>query len=158
MADGLHEVGLAEGGGPVDEEGIVDGTGRLGDGAGGGMGEAVAGADDELLERVLGVEVGPRGDAGAGGGPGRRMGGGCGFRGRGGPGLLVRSLHDILDARVGWDADGTEGVLDETPVVGADPVAEEVVAQAEDENVLGVARRPDVGNPSVVGVLAKDLL
>jgi hypothetical protein len=47
LADGLHEVGLAEADAAVDEEGIVSAGGRLGDGEGGGMGELVVHADDE---------------------------------------------------------------------------------------------------------------
>ena len=61
MADGVHEVGLAQARPAVDVEGVV-GLGRiLGHGHGGGVGELVAAADDEVLEGVIGVEVGIEG-------------------------------------------------------------------------------------------------
>ena len=58
VADGMEEVGLAEAGRGVEEEGVVGLAGELGDGEGGGVGQAVALADDELLESVAGVELG----------------------------------------------------------------------------------------------------
>ena len=57
VADGVHQVRLAESDAAVDEERVVGLRGDLGDGAGGGVGELVRGADDEALEGVLGVEV-----------------------------------------------------------------------------------------------------
>ena len=56
MADGLHQVGLAEPGGAVDEERVVGLAGRLGDGVRGGGGELVRLADDEGVEGVALVE------------------------------------------------------------------------------------------------------
>ena len=52
MGDRLHQVRLAESGVAVDEERVVDLPGRLGDGVGGGGGELVRLADDEVVERV----------------------------------------------------------------------------------------------------------
>ncbi len=48
-------MGLADAGGAADEQRVVGLRGHLGDGQGGGVGEAVAVADDELLEGELGV-------------------------------------------------------------------------------------------------------
>jgi hypothetical protein len=59
VADGVEQVRLAQPGLPVDEEWVVGLRGRLGDGDRGRVGEPVARADDERLERVLRVE--PRG-------------------------------------------------------------------------------------------------
>ena len=56
VADGLHEVGLAEADAAVDEEGVIDARAGFGDGLGGGMGEAVGLADDEIVEGVVAVE------------------------------------------------------------------------------------------------------
>jgi hypothetical protein len=42
----------------VEKEGVIRLAGGLGDGQGGGVGEAVAGADDEALEGVVGVDGG----------------------------------------------------------------------------------------------------
>src|SRR5690606_18956669 len=47
VADGIEEVGLAQAGRAVDEERVVADAGSLGDRHGGGVGEAVRGADDE---------------------------------------------------------------------------------------------------------------
>ena len=49
-------MGLADAGGPVDEERVVGVAGELGHGQRGGMGEAVGVADDELLEREVRVD------------------------------------------------------------------------------------------------------
>ena len=75
VGDGLHQVGLAEPGGAVDEERVVGLAGRLGGRVRGGGGELVGLADDEGVEGVALVErlragVGPRGDRD--GGRGRR--------------------------------------------------------------------------------------
>ena len=58
VPDGVQQVGLAQPGVAVDEQRVV-GLGRgLGDRDGGGVGEPVARADDERLERVLRVQPG----------------------------------------------------------------------------------------------------
>ena len=54
VADGVEQVGLAEARPAVDEERVVGVAGLLGHGQRRGVGEAVAAADDELLEGVLG--------------------------------------------------------------------------------------------------------
>jgi hypothetical protein len=57
VADGVQEMGLAEADSAVEEEGVVAVRGPLGDGAGGGVGELVGGAADEVGESVAGVEL-----------------------------------------------------------------------------------------------------
>ena len=85
VPDGVEQVGLAEAGVAVDEQGVVGAPGCLGDGLGGRVGQAVRRGGDEGLEGELGIEL-DRGGLPAH--PGRlcRFWGG-GFAGRaGGPG------------------------------------------------------------------------
>ena len=56
VGDGLHQVGLAQPGGAVDEERVVGLARRFGGGVGGGGGELVGLADDEGVEGVALVE------------------------------------------------------------------------------------------------------
>jgi hypothetical protein len=56
LTDGLQQVGLSEADAAVDEQGVVRLAGLLGDGDAGGVGEAVIGAGDEVVEDVVGVE------------------------------------------------------------------------------------------------------
>ena len=56
VADRVEQVGLAEPGGPVDEQRVVGPARALGDRQRGGVGEAVRRADDELVEGVAGVQ------------------------------------------------------------------------------------------------------
>ena len=58
MPDRVQQVGLAQAGVAVDEQRVVGLGRRLGDRDGGGVGEPVAGADDEGVEGVLRVEPG----------------------------------------------------------------------------------------------------
>ena len=58
VADGVHQVGLAEADPAVQEERVVGVAGALGDRQARGVGEAVGRADDEVRERVARVEVG----------------------------------------------------------------------------------------------------
>lgn len=57
VTDRLHEVGLAEADASVYEERVVSRCGGFGNGKSCGVGEAIAVADDERIERVLGVEL-----------------------------------------------------------------------------------------------------
>src|SRR5690242_9658614 len=57
IADRTHEMRLAQSRPAVDEERIVHGAWRLGDGAGGGNSEPVGGADDEVVEAVAGIDL-----------------------------------------------------------------------------------------------------
>ena len=56
VGDRVQQVGLAEPGRPADEQRVVGQPGHLGDGERGGVGEPVAVADDELVEREARVE------------------------------------------------------------------------------------------------------
>ena len=58
VADGVQEVGLAQAGAPVDEQGVVGAGGRLRHGDGGGVGEPVGGAGDVGVKGVARVEAG----------------------------------------------------------------------------------------------------
>ena len=58
VADGVHQVGLAEADPAVQEERVVGVAGPLGDRQAGRVGEPVGRADDEVRERVARVEVG----------------------------------------------------------------------------------------------------
>ena len=58
VADGVHQVGLAEADAAVQEERVVGVAGALGDRQARGVGEAVGRPDDEVGERVARVEVG----------------------------------------------------------------------------------------------------
>ena len=81
--DRAQQVGLAEAGRPVEEERVVRLAGQLGHGERGGVGEAVARADDEPVEVVGGVDRHRLGD-----GPFRLL-----HAGRG----LGRHEHDPLE-------------------------------------------------------------
>ena len=107
MADRVQEVGLTEAGVAIDEQWVVRLGGGLGDRDCGGMGKAVARADDECLEGVLGVQPSLRG-------PGIGVPGRCGVAGRtqvtvgnGGVGLVSRAE---MTSRARW-AESTAGSL-----------------------------------------------
>ena len=53
----VQQVRLADSRRAADEEWVVSGSGVLGDGKGGAVGEAIAAADHELFEAVLGVNL-----------------------------------------------------------------------------------------------------
>ena len=65
MADRVQQVGLAQAGLAVDDQRVVRLARCLGDGDGGGVGEPVGRADDEVLEQVARVQprLGDRADA-----------------------------------------------------------------------------------------------
>ena len=56
VPDGMQQVGLAQPGAAVDEQRVVRTRRHLGDGQGGGVGEAVGRPDDEGVEGVAGIE------------------------------------------------------------------------------------------------------
>ena len=131
VRDGLHQVGLAEPGGAVDEERVVGLAGRLGDGVGRGGGELVGLADDEGVEGVALVErlrarIGRRG------------------RHRGHAGrdeeihlrpLLPVFLHAEDDrGRLAHDRLGEPG--QQRRVLGLVPLHRELVGRAEDQATL----------------------
>ncbi len=57
MADGLHDMGLAQTDSTVDKERIVGLARALADGQGGRMAETVVGAHYKCIEAVFGIEV-----------------------------------------------------------------------------------------------------
>ena len=56
VGDGLDKVGLSEPDGPIKEERVEGGGRPIGHPLGSGMGEPIAGPDDEVLKGVVGVE------------------------------------------------------------------------------------------------------
>jgi hypothetical protein len=58
IADSLHEVGFAHAGSTVKEEGVVGAGGVVCDGEGGGVGELIIGADNEILKEVSFIKAG----------------------------------------------------------------------------------------------------
>ena len=57
VADGLHQVGLAHADAAVQEQRVVGLGGAFRHRAGGSVGKLIAGADDEVVEGVLGIEL-----------------------------------------------------------------------------------------------------
>ena len=136
VPDGVHQVGLAQADPAVDEERVValPGIGPGGDAR--GVGELVGGSDDEVVEAVLGVEV--RGGAPRGRGRGADLGRRETLR------LRRRGGDPILELLVDLPAHlecvllglALQGVEDQLDVVGADPVLEEAVGDAEGDRVF----------------------
>ncbi len=75
VGDRAEQVRLADARGPADEQRVVGLRGHLGDGQRGGVGEAVAVADHELVEGELGVAERARARRPCGGGARARGGG-----------------------------------------------------------------------------------
>ena len=111
VADGVHQVRLAESHAAIEEERVVRLRRDLGDRARRGVGELVRGADDEALEGVFRVQ---------GRGTGRDLGQ-CGL-GRGRRARLV-GLGDEGDLDVGAFELG-ERLGDHPEVVAGEPLAE----------------------------------
>ena len=171
VPDGVQEVGLAQPGVPVDEQGVV-GLGRhLRHGLGRGVGEAVRRPDDEGVEGVAGVEaphVAVVGDGPAAPGAAR-------------PGVaLVRGVEELGAVRsssrseVSGNGSATAmgptssrtltcvrrhiggGRRDQPQEAVLDPVAHQRAGRAEDEEVAVVglgAERLEPGPPGGVGHL-----
>jgi len=57
VADGVHQVGLAQAHAAMDEQGVVGIGGGLGHGQGGGMSKAVVAAYHKGIEGILGVQL-----------------------------------------------------------------------------------------------------
>ncbi len=55
LADGLQQVGLAQPDAAVDEQRVVGGARLIGHGHGGGVGELIVRAGDEIIEAVVGT-------------------------------------------------------------------------------------------------------
>ena len=167
VPDRVQEVGLAQSGRAVDEERVV-GAGRgLGDRERGGVGEAVRRADDEVLERVAGVQRGPARRGGIG--RGRRRG-----RWRAGVAVAVsataaavRHEDGLVEPGAGLDREVDDDVVagdlvdhggDEAAVVGADPLADHRVGGGEAEALAVEIGRPHVPEPRVPGGFGQLLL
>ncbi len=162
VPDGVQQMGLSESGAAVDEQRVV-GTGRLlGDCDGGSVREAVAGADDERLERVLVVESsvlvsragrararatgilaparrsrhwGPRGLLGVGvGGIGHLVGGVV-------EGGVDRGIHRDGQLDVAPEQFG-QGLHDHRPQPGLEDVLGEIVGGSDQGGVLDEAQGP----------------
>ena len=56
VADSLHQMGLAKANAPVQKQGVVGPGGSFRHGQGGGVGKAIAVADDKSIEGILGVQ------------------------------------------------------------------------------------------------------
>ena len=122
VADRVEQVGLAEARRGVQEQRVVGLPGKLGDRQRGGVGEAVAVADDELVEAVARVE---------------RAGGeveALGLRGRARSGGSVGAVAGELELDVGAERDPRAALEDPSEPLG-DPV-------------VGGRRRVDVSVPS----------
>ena len=160
VPDGVEQVGLAEPGVAVDEEGVVGTAGRLRHGLGGGVGQAVRRCGDEGLEGELRVELdGRRLPADLVLGPARlALGPGSGGRpktcsvgGLGRPaGLGLLDLEAAADR--GPDLVG-QGVLDHREVARLDPLPDEPVGDGEHELTVGVGHRLDAREPQLPGAL-----
>ena len=140
-------MGLAEADVPVEEQGVVGGARVLGDADAGGVGEAVAGPDDEGVEGVVGVELDVAGGQEA---PGRRRGrllGGLLGLGRGGRAARRGpfGIDQVLDAS--WAPEGVlDGAGDHLAVVIDQPRAREVVVHCDGDAQLvrlGQGRAPE---------------
>ena len=119
----VQEVGLAEAGGAVDEERIVDSAGLVGHRLRRGVGQAVLGPDDKALEGVARVQpwLGHRPDGGGAGhclGGEERLGGGAAVRPAGDQ--AKGDVHGVAD-------DAAEGLGNERPELGGQPCGGEVV-------------------------------
>src|SRR6266545_4098576 len=144
LGDRLHQVGLAETGAAVDEERVVRLRRRFCDRECRRMGETVRGADHEQVEDVLRIEPRLR----------------AAWRHRdlhlgrlGGPGLEHSQLHAALvPGRV------AHGCLDQPEEVTLDPLAGEVVGDAEDEVVVRELLTVNVREPRPVCGFVERLL
>jgi hypothetical protein len=138
-------VGLPDAGRAADEEGVVPVGGLVGDVERRRVGELVRLPDDEVLERVGGVEVA---DAGA-----IRLRPG---RGDDGPGV-VPPLEDETDL-AGAEAGEAGGLGDLVPVFARDVVDEERAGDEDEDGVRRLALLPRAAEPGVeVALVDPDL-
>ncbi len=162
VADRVQKVGLAQSGGPVDEERVVRPGRAFGDAQRRGVCEAVGGADHELVEGVSGIQLGA--------GPGV---GGChiGLRrsgafhddidgdvGRGLEGIVGvgpgRRVDHQLD-RVRNAGEGLYGVGEQPDVARADPIDGHRARNTEHQRLVGAVEGVDALEPGVPGGLGK---
>ena len=153
VADGVHEVCLAETDVRVHDERVVQLAGLLGDGEGGGVGELVGLADDEAVKGVPGVKgrcssvraVGRWKCVGRGPvvGFGGRLG--SGFRGNG---RVEGGFDGEADFDLGFD-DAFDGLGDEGVHALLEHLGDECVGCADDELAVSVRQAGGVLQPSV---------
>ena len=152
-ADGLHEVGLAESAAAEDEERIVGAPGFFRDGTGGGVGEAVGGTDDEVVERhglaeAVGVVLHFLHDLDA-----RR--GMAGFRGDSDSDFIVgRGRRDGDFDVVLHAGDGAECGLEHGHVVHLDPQLMDRVRHEEMHGLIAGGGELDRAEPADKGIIA----
>ncbi len=151
-ADGVEQVGFTEADAAIDEEGVIGLAGGMGYGECGGVGEAVIGADDEILEGIFGIEgeVAYSGANAVGllGGWGGAGGGAFGFGGR----VFGAVFGDAEDDFQGAAGGGFEDILDEVQVVVLDPQFAEVIGDLKGEAVLVDGSGGEGGEPQAVEV------
>ena len=137
--DGVEEMGLAEAGAAVEEEGVEVFAGLLGYGLGGGQGQPVRLSDHEIVEDVLVEERGEGPGAavrsvllrlGLGGPSVQGLGGGD-ARG-GGRGVL----HQVSDLDRRAQRFGGEG-LQQLPVMVPEPLHVEIRGDPHLEDIIG---------------------
>ena len=144
VADGMHEVRLAEAHPAVEEQRVVGLAGDLGHRPRGGVGELVGGAHHEALEGVLGVEGGGGGDLAFG-------------HGLGAPRRSRLALEDDVDLAL---AEVVQGLRDHAVVVAGQPVLELGVRDLDEETRAlerVEARGPEPGGEAVAVHLGLDL-
>ena len=160
VADGVHQVGLAEAHAAVQEERVVGVARALRHGQAGRVGEAVGRPDDEVAEGVARVDVGRAAlaaDAGRldadllGRRAGRRrrlerVAAGA-VRRRGG--ALGRCRHDELHLDAVAD-DPREGLADQRAVAGLEPVLGEPVGDADLEALVIDVHQLGIAQPGLV--------
>ena len=159
VPDGVHQVGLAEAGGAVEEEGVVGLRGRLGDGKGGGMGELVILADDEVLEGVARIERAGGGQplviAERAPGGGAALGLGGGLAGRGG---VVTLLH-LLEAHVDHAAGGqAQALRNQVEIIVVNPNGGEIIRHAQRQRVFRGLHAADGLEPHGEHILGEQTL
>ena len=150
VADGLHEVGLAEAGVTVEEERVVAAARGFGHGTRGGMGKAVARTNDEAVEGVALVEAcgaaGRTATAGV-----IRHGGVANLRGVHGAGF--RRGYEGHATEVGGDA--AERVADGVHIVVAQPVRKELARHADGQSAILERLEPRGAKPVLVTVIVE---
>ncbi len=159
VADGMHQVGLAKAHSAVQEERVVGVSGTLGDGQAGRMGQAVGGPDDEVRERVPGVDVGR--PALAADTP--RLESDVGRAAHARPGVaVVRPVVNGLGGGLGrsgpddefhLDAvpdDAREGLADQRPIAGLKPVLREAVRDSDLEPLIVDIDELGIADPGLV--------
>ncbi len=163
VPDGVHQVGLAEAGVAVDEQGVVGLGGGLGHRQRRGVRHLVVGPDDKGLERVAGVEgsgrrapvVAPDGPARP---PARALGGRRrGARRRGALPDAARRPVGLLQVDAHRPAGGqAQALRDQVQVVVVDPDGGEIVGHAERDRVLRGLEANHGLKPHLEDVLGKE--